>query len=55
VLMDFIPNHTSNKHKWFVESREGGADNPYADFYIWSDGSLLDNGTRVPPNNWVSL
>ena len=51
--MDFIPNHTSDKHRWFIESRKGGEDNPFSDFYMWHDGKLLENGTRVPPNNWV--
>jgi len=51
--MDFIPNHSSNLHKWFVESRKGGENNPYSDYYVWNDGKLLENGTRVPPNNWV--
>jgi len=54
VIMDFIPNHVSNKHKWFTESRKGDSSNLYSDFFIWSDGKLLENGTRVPPNNWQS-
>jgi alpha-glucosidase len=54
ILMDFIPNHSSDRHRWFVESRKGGKDNPYSDYYVWHDGKLLENGTRVPPNNWVS-
>lgn len=53
VIMDLIPNHTSDKHPWFLESRKGGADNPFSDFYIWHDGKFLEDGTRVPPNNWV--
>jgi alpha-glucosidase len=54
IIMDYIPNHTSDQHAWFVESRKGGANNPYSDFYMWADGKLLENGTRVPPNQWVS-
>jgi len=54
VIMDYIPNHTSDRHEWFVESRKGGVNNPYSNYFIWSDGKLLENGTRVPPNQWVS-
>ena len=53
--MDFIPNHTSDKHNWFQQSLLGGADNPYSDYYIWSDGKLDADGQRQPPNNWVAL
>lgn len=49
VILDFVPNHTSDLHAWFVESRSGRK-NPKRDWYIWrdakSDGSL--------PNNWGS-
>jgi alpha-glucosidase len=41
VLMDFVPNHTSDQHAWFVESRSA-RDNPKRDWYIWRD----------QPNNW---
>ena len=53
--MDFIPNHTSDKHKWFIESSKGGENNKYSDYYIWHSGRTLANGTRAPPNNWVSF
>lgn len=50
VMIDFVPNHTSNQHPWFIESA-ASRDNPYRDFYVWrdpkSDGS--------PPNNWLSI
>ena len=49
ILMDLVVNHTSDEHKWFIESRKS-TDNPYRDYYIWrpakEDGSL--------PNNWGS-
>ena len=48
IIMDLVVNHTSDEHKWFVESRKG-KDNPYRDFYIWSQGK---NGKE--PNNWGS-
>ncbi len=49
VLLDFVPNHTSDRHPWFVESRSS-RDNPKRDWYIWRDGAP-DGG---PPNNWIS-
>jgi len=49
ILMDFVVNHTSDKHPWFEESRSS-RDNPKRDWYIWRDGK---NGG--PPNNWQSL
>ncbi|GLV31401.1 Maltase B1 [Carabus blaptoides fortunei] len=52
VILDFVPNHSSDQHEWFQKSvkREG----KYTDYYVWHDGKLLENGTRVPPNNWQS-
>lgn len=49
VLLDFVPNHTSDRHPWFVESR-ASRDNPKRDWYIWRDGKAEGS----PPNNWVS-
>ena len=49
VLLDFVPNHTSDRHPWFVESR-ASRDNPKRDWYIWRDPAP-DGG---PPNNWIS-
>ncbi|XP_064535176.1 maltase 1 [Drosophila montana] len=53
VILDFVPNHSSDEHEWFKKSvaRESG----YEDFYVWEDGTVSDNDTRVPPNNWVSV
>ena len=54
VLMDMVMNHTSDKHKWFLESRSS-RDNPYRDWYMWNDGkgqTATDKG--APPNNWQS-
>ena len=46
IMMDLVVNHTSDEHKWFIESRKS-TDNPYRDYYIWrpakEDGSLPDN------------
>jgi len=49
VLLDFVPNHTSDRHPWFVEAR-ASRDNPKRDMYIWRDPAP-DGG---PPNNWPS-
>lgn len=51
VILDFVPNHTSDQHVWFKYSVAGAGD--YTDFYIWSDGKVID-GHRAPPNNWIS-
>ena len=49
VIMDQVLNHTSDKHKWFIESRSSRT-NPKRDWYIWRDGK----GPGRPPNNWQS-
>jgi len=49
ILLDFVPNHTSSQHPWFLQSRSA-RDNPYRDWYIWRDPAP-DGG---PPNNWIS-
>jgi alpha-glucosidase len=49
VILDFVPNHTSDRHPWFLASRSSRAD-AKRDWYIWREGAA-DGG---PPNNWVS-
>ena len=49
LILDLVPNHTSDEHPWFVESRSSRA-NPKRDWYIWRDPAP-DGG---PPNNWLS-
>ena len=49
IVMDLVVNHTSDAHRWFVESRSS-RDNPYRDYYIWRPGK----GGREP-NNWGSI
>ena len=49
VILDLVPNHTSDQHPWFIESR-ASRDNPKRDWYIWHEPGA-DGG---PPNNWLS-
>lgn len=53
IILDFVPNHTSDQCEWFIKSanREAG----YEDYYVWRDGLVSDDGEAVPPNNWVSV
>ena len=48
IVMDLVVNHTSDEHKWFIESRKS-KDNPYRDYYIWRPAK---DGKE--PNNWGS-
>ncbi|XP_012251295.2 alpha-glucosidase-like [Athalia rosae] len=52
VVLDYVPNHTSDEHAWFNLSRHSV--DPYTDYYVWNDGISV-NGTRQPPNNWLSV
>src|SRR5580693_737671 len=49
LLLDLVPNHTSDRHPWFIESR-ASRDNPKRDWYIWKDPAPGGG----PPNNWLS-
>jgi alpha-glucosidase len=50
VILDYVPNHSSDEHPWFVESRSS-RENPKREWYIWADPAP-DGG---PPNNWQSI
>ena len=50
VMIDLVLSHTSDRHKWFAESRVNRT-NPRADWYVWADPK--PDGT--PPNNWLSI
>ncbi len=49
IVMDLVVNHTSDEHKWFMESRKSKG-NAYRDYYIWREGK----DAQTPPNNWGS-
>jgi alpha-glucosidase len=49
LIMDFVPNHTSDQHPWFIESR-ASRDNPKRDWYLWEDAAPGGG----PPNNWLA-
>ena len=49
IILDFVMNHTSDQHKWFIDSRSSRT-SKYRDWYIWRDGK----GPNQPPNNWMS-
>jgi alpha-glucosidase len=66
IVLDMVLNHTSDKHKWFIESATSRT-NPKADWYDWNDGvaanspgvtafqKRFEHDGMVPPNNWESV
>jgi alpha-glucosidase len=50
ILLDLVPNHTSDQHPWFVDARSG-RDAAHRDWYVWAD----PGAGGAPPNNWVSI
>jgi len=65
IVLDMVLNHTSDKHKWFIESASSPK-NPKHDWYVWNDGQpasaagvtayekRFEHKGKVPPNNWIS-
>ena len=64
ICLDWVVNHTSDKHAWFTESASSRT-NPKADWFVWNDGKPLDPSApdyvkkaahdgMMPPNNWES-
>ena len=49
IILDFVVNHTSDQHQWFLDSKSSRT-SAHRDWYIWRDGK----GPDAPPNNWVS-
>jgi alpha-glucosidase len=50
IIIDWVPNHSSDQHPWFIESRSS-RDNPKRDWYVWADPK--PDGS--PPNNWIAV
>lgn len=50
ILLDFVPNHTSDQHPWFLES-SSSKNNPKREWYIWQERKTKNK----PPNNWLSI
>ncbi|HEX4774272.1 MAG TPA: alpha-amylase family glycosyl hydrolase [Candidatus Saccharimonadales bacterium] len=55
VIVDLVPNHTSDEHEWFRQSKQSREDK-YSDWYVWKDPKGHDRyGQPIPPNNWLEL
>jgi alpha-glucosidase len=66
IILDMVLNHTSDRHRWFIESASS-RENPKADWYVWNSGIPADSPSAgqfqkknehdgvVPPNNWESF
>ncbi len=57
IIVDFVCNHTSDQHEWFIKARSS-RDNPWRQFYLWSETgrefALASNGmSDVKPSNWI--
>ncbi|XP_076066766.1 maltase A3-like isoform X2 [Oratosquilla oratoria] len=54
VVLDFVPNHSSDEHEWFQRSLK--REEPFTDYYVWADPKgFNDSGDPIPPNNWLSV
>ena len=53
VIVDLVPNHTSDEHEWFKAALAAGPGSPERDRYIFRDGLGADGST--PPNDWHSV
>ncbi|CAH0387244.1 unnamed protein product [Bemisia tabaci] len=53
LIIDFVPNHTSDQSEWFKLSEQ--RTEPYTDFYIWRDGKKVNDTYTTYPNNWISI
>lgn len=57
IIMDFVVNHTSDLHPWFIEARKG-KDSPLRDYYVWTDDPTKYDGARIifvdtEESNWA--
>lgn len=53
IILDFVPNHTSDEHEWFKKSEQ--KIDPYTDYYVWKSAKIHRSGFKELPNNWVRL
>lgn len=53
VILDLVPNHSSDQHEWFL--RSAARDPEYEDYYVWADGKPDKFGVPQTPNNWLSV
>lgn len=55
IILDFVPNHSSDENEWFQKSVNKEAE--YKDYYIWHAGfpDPQNASGRLPPNNWISV
>ncbi|MDQ3123933.1 MAG: alpha-amylase family glycosyl hydrolase [bacterium] len=55
IIVDLVPNHSSDEHEWFRQSRQSKEDK-YSDWYVWKDAKGYDkNDKPIPPNNWLDI
>jgi alpha-glucosidase len=55
IMVDLVPNHSSDEHEWFRQSRQSH-ENKYSDWYIWRDAKGKDkSGNPIAPNNWLDF
>ena len=53
LIVDIVPNHTSNRHSWFRQALTAGRGSPQRDRYLFRDG--LGPRGEQPPNDWESI
>ena len=53
IVMDFVPNHSSNEHDWFLKSEQ--REDPYTDYYIWRDRNESNPGNNTPLVRLVTI
>lgn len=54
LVLDLVPNHTSEEHPWFLESKSSKT-NPKRNWYFWRPPKYDADGNRKEPNNWESV